>query len=156
MSDLLKSQILTMFGTFSLVVGIGMCGYAFYKLYEHSRDPISHSFEGALWTFFVGVAFVSLNSVLKAMFSTLGVNTKIGISYTTGTGGSEQVAAKLVALENLAFVIGIGFFLKALLMLRRAETQAQAGAGVVTLIAAVLIANPGWFAATVLTTLGGK
>jgi hypothetical protein len=155
MSTLLKSQILTLFGTFSWIAGTALCGYAIYKLYAHTRDANAHTLESAGMTFFIGVALVSLNSVLKAMFATFGV-TAVGISYSVGGSDNATVAAQLTALENLAYVVGVGFLIKGLLMLRRAQTPGQSRAGLVTLFAAVLVANPGWFAAKMLATLGGN
>ncbi|MFN8702371.1 MAG: hypothetical protein ACK5X0_09625 [Rhodospirillales bacterium] len=156
MSTALKAQLMTLAGTFSLIVGIALCGYSAYRFYRHSNDPINHSIGSVIRTFFVGILLISLNNVLKSLYATVGVNSSIGISYTTGTGGSQIVAAQLAALENLAFVIGVGFTIKALMMMHRAETQAQGGAGVITLIVSIFIANPGWFAATIIATFGGK
>lgn len=155
MSDALKSQILTLFGTFSWIVGIALCGYAVYKIYKYSDDGTNESFMSIATTFCLGVVFVQLNGFIAALNATFNVK-KIGISYTTGDGGSKIAAAALAGFDNLSFIIGIGFLLGGLFTLVHATNSLQRWAGGFTIFVSVLIANFGWFVATVVATLGGK
>jgi hypothetical protein len=138
MDKSLYDNVLTLFGHFALIVGIFCVGKSLYNFVRHTQSRMDYPLENCVWLFFVGIIFVSISQSWSVLTATFGLDKSAVLS----APGAET---QLQQLSMLLTVIGFGFFLKGVLMLKREAEVPQYGVGpaIVTLMAAVLIGNAG-------------
>jgi hypothetical protein len=145
MSRALLDSLLGLAGAICVLAGIVACARAVFILIKHAQNPVDYSVASAAGSFVVGLLFVSATQFWATISGTLTVKTT-GIAYSTGAS-AQTLAQRLGELDSLAVAIGVGFFIRALFMLRDAETQAAVWRALFTIFASVIIANPGWLIA---------